>query len=766
MESRTALELKNEVERLIQSSIAAQSEGAESNTSRSTEVLMGLIYNWLMSEPQQIYERLAACIVLVAENAATDKQYAAIKQNLYITLADLMQEDVFNEFNNKVFYQTVNELNQSYSNPYASWELLTQIYDSCMAKNVASNFRLGFENQFENLNVQDKKMLLANCLFLSPKTGVDHRYHLNQYAHNILGLGKDAYANGIFNIHKYMNERMSQEEVITFAQQMLHSPHQFKPLIALVKKPRKLEIFNAGSNPNNWTVFSKSIMDVLHHKGTVPTIKKDLHAEITNKLADQSPLPTSAIAKEIKDASFIMQLGRTLIFKMPNGRYRAYKVQKNSEDLNDLRKEEVTLKTIQEHQLSLQSKLPQAIATYALSADDQQALMTYASQDDTSKRLFKPEYPHVFVYETDSLDYFKYLHDASLLDAEVLSSAMTSLHDISILAQYNIFCNNLADLYHVSSQARFDREDQGRYLLLNDLIRLDDPTFFQGRGNLSNITEAARYPNLRKRTLADVGDHASLNEMVTPAFKHKPSEMYANFIAEPLLVLELILSHKQITHDHKNHEQWQKTVEILLLAASYQLHLYSQLPLDICHRFIVSHLEENQYTNQLEFWMQPEKYTPHMNANTVPSELYDPQLDVVVDNKAFRKGTYDPRLGFTTSIDTQKFHRGAGNSVDPVIESAKLGYVVGTFGLNSVESKKLFKHATQQMGDAINKNDWQEAKKQCSTALTLNPHSRYLNHVMSTINKKLTGKETNDQAWQKLQRKYREKKFQKNVLKK
>jgi len=116
-------------------------------------------------------------------------------------------------------------------------------------------------------------------------------------------------------------------------------------------------------------------------------------------------------------------------------------------------------------------------------------------------------------YEVLNEDYFRYVNQADVSEADFRKAIELSLHDFMSLARRGIIHTALSGLAHTQDRSR---SDEGKYLWMNDIIH--DVEFQNGAGVLANWLKGLRYPNLRLSGLADFAEMASLEDLIKKGF--------------------------------------------------------------------------------------------------------------------------------------------------------------------------------------------------------------------------------------------------------
>lgn len=404
--------------------------------------------------------------------------------------------------------------------------------------------------------------------------------------------------------------------------------------------------------------------------------------------------------------------GRTILLMNPHGDIFALKVKKQNESYAIHAKEFKAQNALHEHakEIGLLSKLPNPLSVISCYGEELVSLIPLDSAHLRDTPFFnlvkldpKETYP-VFLYKVsrDQADYFTYLHDIALTDQQFRLGNTVAVHDLCKLIAEGIIYPSLADIFHNTNDA-YSRRDLGRYIVLaNLLVSIDFEA--QGSGRLSGWKKAVAYPNIRTG-LADLGDYATIEDLMEDgelakkyfslaeiAYQDKVGNyLLANIFAEYQYVLLLIAGLRGceltalIKHvpDHPNrpdkqtmlHTLWKTLAEQVLTNCIDMVHLLTRMPIDEVKRIILSVVNTERLAEQMRFWMTDE-HIAYMLKNDIPDAIYGKKVAVVIDNKRFRKDTFDAEYGFSINKPDQDL--GPVNGQEPIKEANKLFYWMNT----------------------------------------------------------------------------------------
>lgn len=468
----------------------------------------------------------------------------------------------------------------------------------------------------------------------------------------------------------------------------------FKNIMQLTSVCLRVE----GMSPNTWEPLATHSLRQLSQPVTKTSLVQSLEVAI-------SSIDTSKIEK--KPISWITELaaqgwtplkvlGRTHIFQRPDGICMALKWQKANEDAYELFKEAATLQVLhkQKENLGLLSNYPTPVGVYEFEGD---LPADYFAKTPVDIEATKPGGRQIaYCYICDSSDYFSYLHDPleSQSQTRIIEKYALARHaltcDLFTLAKNGLIMSQMADIFHRSEPSRDSRDDGGRFMAMNFLVRnyIVDALHGPGSGRLHHIERAVQYVNAGYSGLRDVGDSILLEDFTRPGFKFSeryfsqiikdhPQEaltcILANFLSEYLLVYELTIT-ERLVNQAGNALDWQDPHKIRSLAHelktgfSQAMRYYCGISETLANRFVEhASIDWERAAKQLHFWSRKDEkgYLPFNTEDSFPEEIYGPEVPVTEPDWSAGglSGEETPLpLGSLTR------HRGTFSGTDPIKE--------------------------------------------------------------------------------------------------
>jgi hypothetical protein len=336
-----------------------------------------------------------------------------------------------------------------------------------------------------------------------------------------------------------------------------------------------------------------------------------------------------------------------------------------------------------------------------------------------SDRIGNNDSRTAYIYKVNpkECDYFTYLHDVVLSDAEYEKANRVAVHDLYTLLGHGVVFPQLADLFHNSEHVD-DREDKGRYLVMVNLLRSRG-----GSGRLTGWKEAVEFPNVRASGLADLGDRASINDYI--GYTERVREFYdfawdqyrdrganylfANLMSEYQYVLFLIAGRRgcdlteRARAEGKSEEEikaiWQKLALQILRNCAQAVAILTHQSENGAEKFLSGVVNIKLLARQMQYWMTNE-YIPDVMNNHIPTDVYGEGVRVNVDFDRFREGTFNATYG--CSIDGKHPDLGPVNGQEPLKAANELFYWM----VNSVYSPyHQLRLAFSDMQNILNERD-------------------------------------------------------------
>lgn len=309
--------------------------------------------------------------------------------------------------------------------------------------------------------------------------------------------------------------------------------------------------------------------------------------------------------------------------------------------------------------------------------------------------------PKIFCFENDtkaiafetSADYYRYLDDPSLTDAEFRTGLGNAVHDLFLLARHGIFHTAPSAAFHNAEPGAIYRAtgDRGRYVIAPDLVFGFETR--SGMGRLDNWPEALRYGNMGVTGLRDFEELATLDEIRDngerwcPELRRLEDRPNADALYEGILLGNGLLAAalyigNRMANDSKRYQDdaWFKRYADLLLevfATGYAAR--RGIGEEDAKGAIESRADWLRLARQLAFFMT-DAYVPFVREDADPSlfppEIYGPATGISGQRGRpkfgpYRQRTFHPERGFV------------GPDGNP--DSLSLGPVNGPFPVRELE---------------------------------------------------------------------------------
>lgn len=466
------------------------------------------------------------------------------------------------------------------------------------------------------------------------------------------------------------------------------------PEVLEVLKPRvtqlkSIQFFDGGESDDLWSPISQILFS------HAPFIKP--HANNKDLVHHISQIKYQKSNTNIKsdDHNFIRTQGRTVLLQNKEGNIIAIKVKKKYESQFDLEKEyKATLYLKQNaEKLHLTSIIPTPIMIGKIGK-----ILDYVKSKANEKdyeqfaEMVNDHAEHsVYVYEINpkQCDYFTYLHDARITDEVFRKASRDIVHDLFILLQKGMVFPQLADIFHNKENGHKSRYDQGRYIVLINLLIGNN----FGGGRLTGWKKAVEYPNLRVSGLADLGDCVSLHDFIIGHASHQyefvfslfgargGNHLIGNLIAEYQYILFLITgcraetltktAIKQNVPEKNIKTIWENAASQILKNCAQAASILTQHSEEKITEHLLSIIDISRIASQMRYWMTKEYIQDVMN-NKIRDGIYEPATNTEVNFKYFRSGTFYAEIG--CSLNGKDQDLGAVNGQEPIKEVNNLIY--------------------------------------------------------------------------------------------
>ncbi|OGT36999.1 MAG: hypothetical protein A3F12_00980 [Gammaproteobacteria bacterium RIFCSPHIGHO2_12_FULL_38_14] len=459
----------------------------------------------------------------------------------------------------------------------------------------------------------------------------------------------------------------------------LKENQHLKVIFSNIYRLERMVLEDGGSASATW-----SRLILKHLDGLMDNVQNhDLCDLIEKRLRDETTLTSkfSLFSNLINDGwHFDSVLGRTIILEK-SGKYRAIKLLKKDEPIQQLHKQYQVVRTLYEyaHVIGLKSQIPLPISVCKLSYNDLDNFLSQDTQINKTEFIdsLTVDLGDLFAYEyqTNSKDYFIYLNHSLITNEQFVNGAIAGFHDyIKLLVFYDIAYPQILDIFHTHLNVE-RRPDNGLYRPMPYLFNVNNNT--GGRVDKCNKNP---YPNARLAGMADEGDciinvKAKIfeDEFFKNNFKNIPSDLkniHARFIMHFLSVY--YLSIELLAGDLANKQ------ELLNKNDSKQIWLSMANNLSIVFTTLFSEILNNKdYANfpanafdfsiyglEMRTWMTP-KHIKYIDRNKAPEKLYQLGEKVTINSNKFRSGTYDRTKGL--ALDPNKgMDLGPVNGPNPI----------------------------------------------------------------------------------------------------
>jgi hypothetical protein len=486
-------------------------------------------------------------------------------------------------------------------------------------------------------------------------------------------------------------------------QACLYSPDQVKRIARPLTTLPSIQFFDYGISMETWSLLALACLATDHpeKRAIRPTPAKNLaHHTHHEKL---NPTPHKTLFEELQKQGWQFECfqGRTVLFQQSE-RQLHIKYQKKNEPSQALHKEFVSTQYLYQEakRLQLNSQFPQAKEFAVMPRQTLQKWLTHCNAPAQMKIDFQnsivdtdESHIYLYLYETNKHHgYSTYLHDPTLSWKAFCEANRVIVNDLYRLLNENIIYHQLADIFHNSEDKVKKRMDQGRYLVLTNLLRF----WPLGSGRITGWLKAVEYPNLRKSGLADLGDWISAEDfsdkyyLATSPFKVVAGQPFAaqenlimaNFIAEYQYILQLIAGRRgrAITaslpkDDTRIPVLWEHLAELIVNNCAQAISIMTRLSEQAAKSFLVAWIDVKRYARQMQYWMTDE-YIADLLQNKIPADIYGAETKVEIDIKRFRRNTFNKRVG--CSINHKDPDLGPVNGQEPIKEGNKLFYALVT----------------------------------------------------------------------------------------
>ncbi|MEX0871976.1 MAG: hypothetical protein WDZ65_09130 [Aquisalimonadaceae bacterium] len=493
-------------------------------------------------------------------------------------------------------------------------------------------------------------------------------------------------------------------EIHALTRTILDNPDQHENALSELFK---LSSVSLNLAKETWSATSRTLLRaslLTNTKLTSPPTS--LAAELDKRLMDAkraTPIQRHNLFSELRQDGWEMDrfLGRTLVFKKDDN-YKAIKVQKDGESRSELHRQCEVVRFLQEkrEELDLKSESPNPEGVFEV-GDLDQFLVPQRSDNAEAVEQFLAQIHRIqfddqdfmvnaYVYECQSDDYFRYLHQAESSE-RFGQAASTSLHDlICLLKECDLIFPQLADIFHFRGENHEDRPDGGRYRAL----QFDGITC----GDIDDWQASVEFVNLRASGLADEGDCDRLKELLDakgslakrffadlPAKfgDQAPALKLAGIIGEYLLVLELSAGKCALALTANSSKE--EAADVWDSMAGEMRNLYGQClsqlsgaPREKTLHLLDTVTDWKQYSRQMQFWMTDEFTTP-VSELKIPEDIYGSHVKTSVEADLVPRSVR-ARGGFKND-PAKGPNLGARSGINPLMEAEKTRFAVATFAL-------------------------------------------------------------------------------------
>ncbi|MFH1664930.1 MAG: hypothetical protein ABIA77_02165, partial [Candidatus Omnitrophota bacterium] len=262
------------------------------------------------------------------------------------------------------------------------------------------------------------------------------------------------------------------------------------------------------------------------------------------RISDIDRIGPGDLDRFLEGAEFYKILGRTLVFKTREGKYRALKFLKQSMTLKssgriEKREREDPGKLAYESEYfdylnelkakgaDMQAQYPRALFVDGERvarvrsgdipghmADMLQGPIDNPAKTGTVDYIDTTDGNYTFMaYEADDPGYFTYLHEERDRD-KAESCAQRNIHDLFVLAGYGLVHPDIIELFHNLMDE--ERDDNGRYIAMSDLVL----GTVAGAGRLHAWEKAVAFPNMRVSGPADFAEMVHIEDLTGLGHRH------------------------------------------------------------------------------------------------------------------------------------------------------------------------------------------------------------------------------------------------------
>ncbi|NGX39229.1 MAG: hypothetical protein KR126chlam1_00552 [Chlamydiae bacterium] len=488
---------------------------------------------------------------------------------------------------------------------------------------------------------------------------------------------------------------------------MIKHPNISKKILEAQAGVENITLADGGGIQERFTAFSRTFfrdMDLEKIIDRTSPFLQDYKSEVLDHLNDEPIVVEGAnIISILEKKSYIFERwqGRTQIFKhQTGGTYLALKWLKKNEDLSLFNRELRTLifLTRKKDELGLKSALPIPHGIYqnGISLPNQHK----RNIDDGIET--NQEVAYMYTCLDDS--YFQYVHDKELSEEEFMDACERAYHDLFVLAKHGLVWTALADLFHTLTENRSNRDDSGVYIPLVGLLRYGSS--ISGPGRINGFRKAVEYLNIRRSGIADFGDSGTIFEATSvdhPRIKvsHKnlfyksgkalftnlKTLLFANYLAEYLLVFELALGYRKSKRSELNIENpghSENITNMVLRIAHIATQAFTNLGKIDSEALVETACQSYDHLGRENcYWMNAANYSDDIQRNQIRKDIYLDQIIVRVDATRGRN-SFIPEIGY--SVDRENLDLGPLNGPDPRPMSAQYHHLLPMFLLKDSES--------------------------------------------------------------------------------
>lgn len=530
---------------------------------------------------------------------------------------------------------------------------------------------------------------------------------------------------------------LPEEIILKLNTAMMTLPEASAAILADLCRMSNINLYEEGHARNSWEPFATSQLERLKMEslGLSP-----LQSEMEKQWdALKSLKPEDVPADWLKDLASkgwmpFKVLGRTFIYRSESGKYLAVKWQKAGENVQELFKEAATLTVLNKYkkELDLLSQYPEPKGVYHFTGELPEG---YFKEAGAKTEAAAGGEAVAYVYEFPNDSYFSYLHDPKEEgDPEIVSRKFAAarhalIADLFTLAKNGLIMTQMADIFHRSEASRDHRDDRGRFMAMNFLVRLYALCDMEGgqftgvgSGRLHHLETAVKYVNAGYSGLRDVGDSILLSQITQPGFeftekyfdklmKENPQSaqvfILANFLSEYLLVYELTITERMAQYA-ENQLDWRDPEKVKQLAQELKegfveaIRYYSGISRNLASKFINhSSIDWTRASRQLQFFSRKDEqgYLPYNTPESMPKEIYGENVEITIP--------YDDAgdfwlkdVGMAEKAGDEIRHRGTFSGTDPVKEPER-GRVITITHMLLLEKSKNLAEEMRLQADAL-----------------------------------------------------------------